>query len=370
MSRLLQFCFLVCLLLPLLSRAQQYPTFQYTTLNGLPNNAVRSLFVDSRGLLWVGTENGISVKENGRFLNFFTDDGLAFGSCWANAEDSRGQMWFGSYGGGVTKFDGEKFTSFPLDSGLIDARIRHFFPYKEKIFVGTENGLSIIDIQTDRIKPLEKSLLNSPQSYISGFFLHEGMLYYTTYGMGIYRLDPELSEPEIEKVSEHKLIYAIGLNGSQIYLSNKGYIDEFNIDDLIAGKKPLRSFGQSIIWNYLNAGTNQVYLGAWGIYANNGGVYTLEKEVLKPMSQIFDVDATDIISMTYHADKQKLYLGSLNNGVYVVNLDKNIIYYDFEEKEVLGFSFDQNQKAILFEDGLSITSFEGKSIKNLSKAEL
>lgn len=60
------------------SKAQNFPSRNFTTAEGLPNNAIHALHLDSRGILWIGTENGVSKMENGRFQNFYEEQGLAF----------------------------------------------------------------------------------------------------------------------------------------------------------------------------------------------------------------------------------------------------------------------------------------------------
>ena len=52
-------------LVPFLIFGQYLPSRNYSTKDGLPNNAVRSLFIDSENILWIGTENGVSRMENG-----------------------------------------------------------------------------------------------------------------------------------------------------------------------------------------------------------------------------------------------------------------------------------------------------------------
>src|SRR5680860_285130 len=89
--------------------SQNYPSKNYTAADELPNNAIRSLLVDSNNILWIGTENGVVKKENDVFTNFFEEDGLALNSCWAIAEDKNKKLWFGSYGEGVSIYDGVKF---------------------------------------------------------------------------------------------------------------------------------------------------------------------------------------------------------------------------------------------------------------------
>ena len=109
--------------------AQKYPSINYTTSEGLPNNAVRSLFIDRNNVLWVGTENGISRFVNGQFYNLSEQDGLGHNSCWDISQDADGNMWFASYGGGISKFDGKKFTLFSSKDGLPVDKIRKVFPF-------------------------------------------------------------------------------------------------------------------------------------------------------------------------------------------------------------------------------------------------
>jgi len=168
--------------------AQQIASFNFTTADGLPNNAVRSLLVDSRGILWIGTENGISKLENGVFQNFYESDGLGFNSCWAIAEDKNGNLWFGSYGGGISVFDGKKFHVFTIEDGLADSRIRHFYSYQDKMLIGTEDGVSVADLQTFEISSIPGSVRNNDLNYTSGFFEADNRLFYSTYRSGSYEI--------------------------------------------------------------------------------------------------------------------------------------------------------------------------------------
>ncbi|MCH7410412.1 histidine kinase [Belliella sp. DSM 111904] len=354
MSKIFIFFTIFALILFTPSVAQQYPVTHYTTLDGLANNAVQAMYVDSRGLLWVGTEHGISLKENGTFKNFYEEDGLAFGSCWAITEDQKGHMWFGSYGGGISRFDGKRLTSFGSQIGLIDTRIRHFYPYQNKIFIGTENGISIIDIETDQITALEETVLDSPQSYVSGFFDHEEYLYYSTYGMGVYRLDPKAPENSLFKVNDHAMIYALEKVSDQIYTSNKGNLDQFDIEDLIKGKSPKFSFGQSIVWDFGIINQENIVLATWGIYANNGGIYRLGNQKFEDISNKIPVDSKTLKSVVYSPNDQKLYLGSSKQGVYAIQLVDDVLYFPYENKSVLGFCFEFGNEAILHHKGFDI----------------
>jgi hypothetical protein len=73
----------------------------------LPNNAVRSFFLDVN-VLWIGTENGVSTMQNGEFSIINESNGLGHNKL-GYFSDIDG-MWFAL--GGVSKFDGQSFTFY------------------------------------------------------------------------------------------------------------------------------------------------------------------------------------------------------------------------------------------------------------------
>ena len=68
---------------------------------GVPN--ALALYVDSRDLLWIATNDaGVAVMENGSFRSFGEEDGLPFSSVRAIAEDGNGVIYIAGTGGIVT----------------------------------------------------------------------------------------------------------------------------------------------------------------------------------------------------------------------------------------------------------------------------
>lgn len=78
----------------------------------LSNTVVPAVFVDSRGFLWVGTNNGLNLfsRQNGSYILrsiFYRKDGLAsneFTRMPTISEDDNGRIWFGTYAG-ITVYD-------------------------------------------------------------------------------------------------------------------------------------------------------------------------------------------------------------------------------------------------------------------------
>ncbi|MFQ6029938.1 MAG: two-component regulator propeller domain-containing protein, partial [Dehalococcoidia bacterium] len=99
--------------LPLYTRWENF-----TTADGLPDNKVFALAVDGPRL-WVGTENGLGLYEDGRWKVFRPQDGLAHGAVMSIAVDPKsGDVWLGTLGG-LSRLSAGRFDTFTqLNSGL------------------------------------------------------------------------------------------------------------------------------------------------------------------------------------------------------------------------------------------------------------
>ncbi len=100
------------------SSGQVLPFHPYTSKDGLVSNQVTALFQDSRGYLWIGTQEGLSVFDGTLFMNFTTKDGLADNAvnCFFESRHAPGTIWIGTNGGGISKFSNGTFTPYSLDS--------------------------------------------------------------------------------------------------------------------------------------------------------------------------------------------------------------------------------------------------------------
>ena len=145
--------------------------FASGSTNSIAGNMIRSIYEDHNGHLWIGTNNGLTKLRliNGVYqYETFRHDPNDPGSLSANyittiAEDSLQNLWIGTQNSGVNLYqsspDGRnvngfvKFThSISNPSGLINNSIRKIITDKAgKIWIGTQEGLSIID-------PVSKSI--------------------------------------------------------------------------------------------------------------------------------------------------------------------------------------------------------------------
>jgi len=113
----------------------------YTITDGLVDPTIRSMFEDSKGNIWIGTNAGVSRFDGFSFTSYTTSDGLANDVVFGIAEDNDGNIWFGTGGGGVSKFDGSKFTTLTTENGLADNFIIAVIKDpKGDLYFGTNGG--------------------------------------------------------------------------------------------------------------------------------------------------------------------------------------------------------------------------------------
>ncbi|WP_037319060.1 histidine kinase [Salegentibacter sp. Hel_I_6] len=337
--------------------AQNYPTKNYTAINQLPNNSVRSVLVDSKNRLWVGTENGVVKKENGEFQYFFEEDGLAQNSCWAIAEDESKSLWFGSYGEGISIYDGFEFKIISERDGLVHNQITKLFSSGNDMYVGTSNGVSIIDINT-----FEINALNTPPGRelfrVQDFLEYENQIYVVTYRSGIFKILNKDDQTELVKVNDHKFIYSVLVNNDSIYSSNNGFFTKSPISDYLteSDSVPLEKHGASIIWDYAKTRDHKIFAAAWGIYDTNGGIYELVDDKMVSRAAEFKLPSKEVISLAYDPKFEKLYVGTKDAGLFEIALNPQIKFHEVPGKNILGFAKTENTSAVLQNDAIVIKS--------------
>jgi ligand-binding sensor domain-containing protein len=93
------------------SGAQQYKTELFNELQGLPSNFVFCTLRDSRGFLWIGTDNGLARFDGRNMITYSLNDGLPSLEVDAIREDRNGDLWINTRGG-LCCYDGRKFHTF------------------------------------------------------------------------------------------------------------------------------------------------------------------------------------------------------------------------------------------------------------------
>jgi ligand-binding sensor domain-containing protein len=92
----------------------------YNIKDGLPSNETYDVFQDSKGFIWIGTDNGV-VKYNGKeFKTYTTQDGLTDNTVFRIKEDYKGRIWFMTYSRRLCFYNDGKIHHFEYNDQLVN----------------------------------------------------------------------------------------------------------------------------------------------------------------------------------------------------------------------------------------------------------
>lgn len=127
----------------------------YKKRDGLSGNRIHSIFEDSNkrneaSLLWFGTDTGLTRFDGKTWKTYSTADGLSGNTIFSIVEaclveDKSKALWFGT-DNGLTRYDGKKWTKYYEKDGLAGNTVFKVFVDNFKtLWVGTHQGLSRYD---------------------------------------------------------------------------------------------------------------------------------------------------------------------------------------------------------------------------------
>ncbi len=123
----------------------EIPVVQFTVEQGLTDNVVRSVFIDSRGIIWIGTRGGVNTFDGKKFTSITRDNGLINNMIWTIREDSEKNLWFGTRTG-ISKYSGADIITYTLEDGIPNEIILSLtFDNKNRLWVTTNNGIGCMD---------------------------------------------------------------------------------------------------------------------------------------------------------------------------------------------------------------------------------
>ena len=303
--------------------SQRPPFKEFNVDNGLPSNMVRCVFKDSKGLIWIGTQSGLVRYDGKNFFVFDESTGLVANEVWSITEDGFGNLWFGAYGKGVVKYNGKSFTNYNTSNGLAGNKIRKVYYSKkmDRVFIGTENGLSIYNgFSFDNIAMvpnIDATMVMDISEWKDSIYVtnhYSRMAVLTTKNNKPNRLENKYRTGHFTKFlssihNQDQVVIATSMAGMQIFNSHFERLDSI--------KAPL-------IWTMEKGEGNDVYMASWNIYDAKGGLYKYDGTFLTDLTQEWKLPSTFCWSVFYDKVEKQLWLSTLDKGLVVINLNKEI----------------------------------------------
>jgi len=232
--------------------------FQRTDGSGLLSNIIRSLMLDSKGNLWIGTAKGINIitakelKKNNPNIKSIVGNpedpkSLSHNYILPIYEARNKEIWIGTMGGGLNhmvSYDGENsavFEHYDHSDGLPNNVIKSILEDEAGfIWVSTNVGLSRIDSRTNKIENYDENdgLEEIEFSEMAETVLSDGRFVFGAFkGFNVFdplALEKDTSKaiPVFTKVVVLNRDVEVGdtINGKVILNKDINSIDEFEID--------------------------------------------------------------------------------------------------------------------------------------------
>ena len=329
--------------------SQDFLHFTTKTKNTvLTNDTVNALFEDSEGKVWVGTENGlniVTIDENTWSVKTIYQElgnpkSLTHNVVLSIIETRNNEVWVGTNGGGISVFDLQgkfiksikygnlnsaayvnKFVSSlyldvkgdvwigTVDSGLLNysPRTEQFTHYQlnvndqstitsnaikdiyqdfeQKIWVATDNGLSIFNYKTNDFTQYKHSPINPysiSHDYVLTFFEDNNNMMWVGTFSGVNRWDPNMA-----------IFRQYSTQTNPVLKSNN-----------------ITSFAQF--------DKGRLFFSTY-----SGEIYQLSEHDNSILPAAFNASFSEYRIMTLFADGNTLWVGTRGSGLYSVNIETN-----------------------------------------------
>lgn len=126
----------------------EYIQLAYNDTNGMLTSEANSILYSSDGYIWIASYSGLTRYDSHRFITYGTDNDsiLSDVSMRTLFEDSKGRLWIGSNDSGIFIWESGEFFKLDISPEIISNSIRAFTETPDgRIIAATTAGIAIID---------------------------------------------------------------------------------------------------------------------------------------------------------------------------------------------------------------------------------
>ncbi len=163
----------------------------FGTAEGMPSRKVHGVLKGGDGRLWVGTWDGLLVREEGKFRRSGPEHGLTHKMVLSMAEDPRtGDLWVGTMRG-LNRVSAGRIQGFlQTDSGLPNNVVYGVDVAGDHVWVATAAGAGSLNTRTGEWKIYDHNNAAMHEPWCYSIKAANGLVYIGVWGGGIVEHDP------------------------------------------------------------------------------------------------------------------------------------------------------------------------------------
>lgn len=376
------------------SSKEQYILNQFSTEHGLSQGNIYQIMKDTDGFLWIVSEDGLN-RFDGYTFNVFShrkedSTSISDNSVWCVKEDSKGRLWVGTNQGGLCQYKKEldQFVSYQHDandtSTISDNTVNAILEdSNRKLWIGTSWGVNIFEPTTQTFRRMfanqkvEEEVI-SYKVYSLLESMNREIWVGTSDGISIYDLDGHLLRsisPGQLGLPKGKVTNMILDKNGTIWISvdGKGLLRYHTSDTHMQLYEADPNDPNSLANNYIRSLLIDQNGNFWiGMDGFGFQIFDPETEVFVKALQNsnFEPDQIEKVYEIYEDDHQNLWFGSYGHGVFLLNSNNsNFKHYtrnytdknSLSNNSVLALSEGEDGLIWLGTDGGGINVFDPRN---------
>ncbi len=330
------------------------PFTYYNETNGLPHPVVMSIIKAADGVIYSGTYGGGLVKiANGKTETFtLPSNSVAAQQILTSTLDSKGILWVGTQNNKIWKFNGSVFTAFDNIKGLPPGSINElFFDDRQRLWIASSFGFGYIE--DDRFRIVK------PNDFTWGFSQagKDSVIIVTNNELLLYTADTCTLISKNEKLKEYSITGIMKANDGNYWLMTNGngvVIWNMKLDIIMKSITTQNGLNSDFIYNLKKDKDNNYWIGTGaGI---NKIVFEKEYDNFKifrygKAEGMFGLESNKTAVM--QNDDGKIWFGT-TKGLYIYNAaDEQKVKYPSKIILQSVKLFSQNINDKIYNDSLS-----------------
>jgi diguanylate cyclase (GGDEF)-like protein len=371
---------------------------QLSTENGLSQDFINDMIIDSDGFLWVATGTGLNRFDgnfNKRYMGFdneFADDGI-----YSLFQDRNADLWVSTYSSGVYRIDNKTGTS-KRELAIKYKNQPAWFQYVSHFIDGPDNSIYVaydhvilefdldsgeweifFDLMRPELNLTEDAIIRYIKRYGEVLFIatSEGLYTYHFPSKAIKNIK-HVPDTENNKDKLNAKLIVTDTDGN-FWLGTVEGLFRFSTDELVAfASKNIEILPQSVevipslnIWNMLSYNNTEYYLATdKGLYIFDGATRQI-KHLLKPSDSNLLITDDNITNVIQTPNKQ-LWLSTNSSGVLLwdpKSLAFNNVFADKKSEHNLSDN-TVNDLYVQNENNLWVATNNGLNLYDLQTGEI
>ena len=344
---------------------------------GLPGNAGLCLLQDSRGWIWVGTDNGLCRYDGEYCEAYTTEQGLSSNNIFALSEDKDGKIWLSNTTGGVDVLDLTASTISSLigpPEFMSDFTQCIFIDSHNQLWIGTyKHGVYLVDAQRKTITNFNTDnslsdfevytiLENADGTIWVGSFqgldiidFTNKMVHHPTAEFGRYTVMGLAQDPQ------KNVWITTSRSGLDIFDPTASTLYRMTTDNGMASNLVTSVYfdSQGLTWI--------------GTFNNGVNVVDFKRRLIRSITET-DGLSSNIVNRIIEDDQGQIWIGASAGGVNSINLYGGELKHlspasGLTSSNMKGFFVDSKNNMWLASNpgGLDMIDFQTRTIKNVSR---